>query len=83
MTDEERKDNVIDFPGYTYNDLPVDKVLDSAKQILEGGSVTVLGMTKDGFEYYASSTSDSARMLWLLERLKWAIMHTASEDEDD
>lgn len=68
MTD----DNVIKFSGVTYADIPPDDVLNGAIGRLFG--VVVLGYTTDGDEYFASSYSDSAQTLWLLERLKHKLL---------
>lgn len=72
------EDNVILFNAPTYLDLHPDKVLDSAKNKLEG--VIVIGYDNDGVEYFASSYASRERMLWLAERLKIRLM--AEEDND-
>jgi hypothetical protein len=60
--------NVINFTGITKLDLPVDRVLDAAKETLEG--VVIMGWTTDGEEYFASTYSDGGTVLWLVERMK-------------
>ncbi len=59
-------DNITNFPGITYLDIPPDRILDQAKGQLE--SVVVIGYTKDGEEYFASSVADGAEVLWVMER---------------
>ena len=59
---------VIKFTGITKLDLPVDRVLDAAKETLEG--VVIMGWTTDGEEYFASTYSDGGTVLWLVERMK-------------
>jgi hypothetical protein len=59
---------VIKFTGVTRLDLPLDRVLDAAKETLEG--VVIMGWTTDGDEYFASTYSDGGTVLWLVERMK-------------
>lgn len=60
---------VIPYSGITRLDLPPERVLERAKSAdLEG--VVVIGYTKDGEEYAASSYADGGTVLWLLERIK-------------
>lgn len=61
-------DNVINFGGGTFLDLPPDRVLSAATGKLEG--VILLGYDKEGNEYFASSYGDATEILWLLERCK-------------
>jgi len=63
---------VVDFTGITRLDLPVERILDKAKEKLK--SVIVIGWDKDGYEYFASSIADGGDILWLLERFKIALM---------
>ena len=74
MTDN----NVIAFNRPTYLDLSPDKVLEGAKDRLEG--VVIIGYDNAGGEYFASSYASRERMLWLAERLKVRLM--AEEDND-
>lgn len=80
-------DNVRLFTGITKLDLPIDLVLDKAKDALEGGEgVVVLGYDADGDEYFAASYADGPNVLWLLERLKKKLLavpetHFGVEDE--
>ncbi len=59
---------VILMNGITKLDLPIDRVLDSAKGELEG--VILIGYDKEGEEYFASTYADGGDILWLIERLK-------------
>lgn len=59
---------VIKFTGVTRLDLPLDTVLDAAKETLEG--VVIMGWTTNGEEYFASTYSDGGTVLWLVERMK-------------
>jgi hypothetical protein len=59
---------VIEFTGVTRLDLPLDRVLDAAKETLEG--VVIMGWTTDGEEYFASTYSDGGTVMWLVERMK-------------
>ncbi len=68
--------NVTDFPGVSRNPTPVPKILASAAgQRLQ--SVVVVGMKEDRTLYFASSDSDGADVLWLMELAKWELMETA------
>ena len=59
---------IIKFTGITKLDLPVDRVLDAAKETLDG--VVIMGYTTDGEEYFASTYADGSTVLWLAERMK-------------
>lgn len=67
-------DNVVDFTGTTFADVPVENVLDGAKK--EGlDLVFVIGLHPDSDEVYsASSTGDVAEILLLLERWKHKLL---------
>ena len=64
--------NVIPLNNVTKLDLPVDRVLESAKEALEG--VVIIGYDKDGEHYFASTYSDGGDVLWLLEQCKKALL---------
>lgn len=66
-------DNVIPFGGITRLDLPVDAVLDSAKESVAGG-VVVIGYDKEGELYFAASMADGGDVIWLLEKAKKALL---------
>ncbi len=63
---------IVNWSGITKLDMPPDRILEAAKDKLEG--VVILGFTKDGDEYFASSYADGGEMLWLLERAKKALL---------
>lgn len=66
--------DVVTFRGITKLDLPPDRILDDAVGKLEG--VVILGYTKEGDEFFASSYADGGNVLWLLERLKRQLLET-------
>lgn len=71
-------DNVIDLPVITTLDLDPQRVLKwAAEADLEG--VVVVGTTKDGQEYFASSISDGAEIVWHLERTKLKVLRLPDE----
>lgn len=60
---------VIPLGCITKLDLPVDRVLESAKGMdLEG--VVLLGYRKNGDQYFASTYADGGEVIWLLEMCK-------------
>lgn len=65
-------DNVIPLGCLTKLDLPVDRVLEAAKDKLEG--VVLLGYDKDGMTYFSSTYADGGEVLWLLEQAKRALL---------
>ena len=65
--------NVIPFTGITKLDLDPDMVIEQIKGKLEG--VVIMGYTKDGEEYFASSYADGGDVLWLLERMKLRLLN--------
>lgn len=57
---------VVELDVVTTLDLPAERVLRRAQEAdLDG--VVVLGWTKDGLPYFASSYADGPEVLWLLE----------------
>ena len=59
---------VVGINIFTKADIPPDKGLKAAIGKLD--KVVISGYTKDGKEYFASSTADGPDVLWLLERCK-------------
>jgi basic membrane lipoprotein Med (substrate-binding protein (PBP1-ABC) superfamily) len=57
---------VILYSGITRLDLPIEQVLDMAKDNLNGG-VIILGYDKSGEYYFASSFADGGEVLLLLQ----------------
>lgn len=64
---------IIPFGGITRLDLPVDQVLDVAKEEC-AGAVIVMGWDHDGMLYFASSMSDGGEVLWCIEMAKKFLM---------
>jgi hypothetical protein len=72
-------ENVIYLPIPDGMDMDPDRVLRAAEGRLK--KVLILGITKDGLEYFAGSLSDGAEVLWMMERLKWLMLRAAEGDE--
>lgn len=72
-------EKVIPLGCVTRLDLPADRVLESAIGKLDG--VVILGYTKDGAEYFASTYADGGIVMWLAERMKLKLMQQAPDDE--
>ncbi len=68
---------VIPFKGITKLDLDPDTILENNKGKLEG--VVIMGWDKNGNEYFASSYADGGTVLWLVERLKKALLEIGGE----
>lgn len=65
-------DNVIPLGCVTRLKLPVDRVLEGAKDRLD--DVVIMGYDKDGELYFASTYADGGEVLWLLEKCKIALL---------
>jgi len=64
---------VLSLNMLTRLDMPAEKILNGALNAdLE--SAIVIGYTKDGNEYFASSLADGGDCLWLMERFKLALL---------
>jgi hypothetical protein len=72
-------DNIIDFPGSTLLDIPVEKVLEGAIDA-SLDQVVVVGVKEDGSTYLAFSTSDLYQILWFLENAKMDVLMMARDD---
>jgi hypothetical protein len=81
MTNEPTSNNVIRFTGLTKLDIEPDNILQKA--IGELKEVLVIGTTKDGNQYLASSSSDAKNMIWHIETAKFMIMESIFYSEDD
>lgn len=68
---------IITFTGITKLDLPADRVLEAAKDQLEG--VVILGYTKEGDEYFASTYANGGTVNWLLDRCKQKLLEGMDE----
>lgn len=65
--------DVVILPVVTTLDVPAERILSSAiENSLE--SVAIMGTTKDGETYFASSVADGGSVLWLMEICKEALM---------
>lgn len=63
--------DVIDFNGSTIGDVPVEQVLDSAKDL---ESVLILGWTKDDVLFASCSFGAVPDILFLIEKFKAVIL---------
>lgn len=74
--------NVTEFPWNGVGRVPPENVLDGAR---DAGcyEVIVIGYDREQREYFASSTSDGPRMLWMIERFKQAILRNLYMESDD
>jgi len=73
--------NVVPFTGLTKLDLNPDSILENAVGNLT--DVVVLGTDKDGNEYFACSSGDSAVVLWHLEAAKAVLISNAFAHYDE
>jgi len=65
-------DKIIPLNTITTLDIPVDRIIDAAKDELD--SVIVIGWDKHEEFYFASSLADGGDCLWLLEMAKKKLM---------
>ena len=72
------KGKVIPLGNVTKLDLPVDTILESAKEQLDG--VLLLGYDNDGEFYFASTYADGGDVLWLLANCKKQLLEIVVED---
>ena len=72
--------DVIKFKGQTKLDLSPNQVLAAATDELE--TAIVVGVTKHGDFYFASSTGDGSEVVWWLERAKHKLM-TITDDLEE
>lgn len=74
-------DNVVVLDCVTRLDLPPERVLARALEVdLE--SVVIVGQTKDGEEYFASSLADGGTVIYHLQRGIWALNKMIDGDEE-
>ncbi len=59
------QDTVVPFTGLTKLDIPVDKILEGAKEA-NLKTVIVIGEDQNGESFLASSSGDLALMYWML-----------------
>lgn len=77
MADEPDNYNVVDFTGITRLDIDPDRVLRKAIGQLE--RCTIVGVNKDGDEFFASSVADGGTVVWDMERAKHKLMKIVDE----
>lgn len=63
---------VVPIGCITSLDVPVDRVLDAAKEQLEG--CVLMGWDNDGELYFASTYADGGTILWLMEQCKMRLL---------
>lgn len=68
-------DNIVDFPGASYRDIPPEAVLKAALKA-DLAEVLVLGWTTDNNLYAAPSMVNPAEALMLIESFKHAMMES-------
>lgn len=61
--------NIVILPVITRLDIPVDRVINSAKES-DLQEIVVIGHTKEGDLYFSSNKADGGSVLWLLESAK-------------
>lgn len=69
--------NVVNLNCISRLDLPADRVLEAAIEKLD--KVVLIGYDKEGKEYFASSIADGGEVLWLMERMKKALLNVGEE----
>lgn len=76
------EDNIIELGCITRLDIPPEKIL---RKALERGleSVVIVGVTKDGDEYFASSTPDGGEAIYWLQRGIWKLNKMADQIEEE
>ncbi|MDD5084232.1 MAG: hypothetical protein PHT88_04895 [Candidatus Moranbacteria bacterium] len=72
--------NVVNLHEYTRLAIDPDNVLEGAKGEL--AEVLVIGHCKDGSDWFAASTSDGGKLLWLLELFKHKLMRGDFGEDD-
>lgn len=72
--------NVVNFPGRSSIDSNPEQILDQSKDRLS--AVVVVGETKDGEFYFASSQADGADALYWLEMGKYKLIRMCNGDDE-
>jgi hypothetical protein len=73
--------NVINFRGITRLPLDPARVIGAAVEV-EFERVMIIGLTKDGQEYFAASDPDGGCALWDMERARYFLMKIADDADD-
>ena len=71
---------ILKWDGITKLDLPVDTVLDAAKDA-KLKSVFIAGYEKDGTLYLASTIADGAELNWMLDKAKFQLLNISDDCE--
>lgn len=75
-------DNVVDLNCITRLNLPPERILQKGIEAdLEG--VVIVGYSKDGNEYFASSYADAGQCAWLLQRGIYKLNQMCEQIEDE
>lgn len=74
-------DKILPFSGTTVLDSDADEILEANKGMYE--SFVLIGYDHNNQERLISTTSDSALMVWWLERAKKTILESADPYEED
>ena len=74
-------DNVVPLFEYTTDEIHPNKVLMGAINAVMD-AVVVIGYTKEGIEYFASSTGNHETTNWLLDVGKMRLMKAYTSDEE-
>lgn len=69
-------DNVLIWPGTTLHALPVDRIAKAAEKA-DLMLCIIVGVTKGGDLYFASTEGDCTMVLWQLERAKMELFKVA------
>jgi hypothetical protein len=70
--------DVVEFTGITTLDIPAERVLEMAGAA-DLDVAIVVGCTKDGELYFASTDADGGTALWYFELAKRALIDAATE----
>ena len=68
-------DNVVAFNGHTKLDIDTDKVLEGAKGKLSTAIVIGYCDNEPNGMYFASSTADIEKVMFMIEKVKFKVLH--------
>lgn len=75
-------DNVVDLNPITVLGTDPERIIERARKA-GLGSVTIVGLTENGSEFFASSYADGPNALWDLERAKHRLLSVVDELSDE
>jgi hypothetical protein len=75
-------EDAVELGCITKLDLPPQKVLNYALEH-DLDSIVIVGYTKDGEEYFASSVADGAQAMYLLQRGIWSLNKMQDQIEEE